>query len=183
MTVIAAVVKEGKIWMGCDSAAADTESGALTLMRDSKVARLGKHLLIGASGELRLVNIVHHVFEPPNPTARTADMAYLCGPFTTKLRKAFEDNAWDKPRDAEGNGGHEFALVIGYRGSLYFMDSDLDICRSADDFEACGSGGDIAKGSLHATHKMAPRARVLKALAAAERYNAYVRRPFRIHTA
>lgn len=176
MTCIVSVVKEGVVWMGCDSAVCDDDDNA-TIMRESKITRRGD-LLMGWAGSLRLGNLVQHVFDPPVRKARTPDMKYLAGPFVDSLHKLMRDRA---PRvEEDSKDGFNLRMLIGYRGGLYFLDGELDICRSVDDFEACGSGAEIARGALFVTSKLAPRTRLLRALSAAERHKTSVRRPFRV---
>lgn len=176
MTCIVSVIKDGVVWMGCDSLVSD-DADCATTMRESKITRRGE-LLMGWAGSLRLGNLIQHVFEPPVRKARTPDMKYLAGPFIDSFYKLMRERA---PRVEEDcKDGLNLRMLIGYRGGLYFLDGELDICRSIDDFESCGSGAEIARGALFATPKLAPRTRLLRALQAAEHHKTSVRRPFKI---
>jgi len=73
----------------------------------------------------------------------------------------------------------EVVLLVGYRGRLYYVDSDLHIGRAHYGYEAIGLGGPIATGSL-ATSFGSPYARVHLALMASARHSTAVRQPFTI---
>lgn len=180
MTCLAAIVEKGTVWIGADSTNSEPDSGDLTISRDSKVFKRGE-ILIAHAGDLRLGNLMQYVLEIPRRTDRKRnDMAYLAGPFAAAVKRCMTDNAWETPRDAEDNGGFDFQFLIGYRGAIYLMGEALDLCRSVEDFETAGSGSEIARGVLYATPKMAPRARIIKALTASSKYNAFVRGPYKV---
>jgi hypothetical protein len=70
-------------------------------------------------------------------------------------------------------------VLIGVAGNLYTMHGgDYQIAKAACGYDAIGSGGMIALGSLHSTPKKSPVARIQLALEAAQEYMASVRGPF-----
>lgn len=178
MTCLVGVVKDGHITMGCDGVVIDG-NGNVTVSRDSKIIRKGD-LLIGTAGSWRLSNLVHHVFVPPARKPRTPDMKYLAGPFVDALHRCLRDHAPRVEATAERDGMLELNLMVGFRGALYAIESEFDVTRSTDDFDALGSGCQVARGALYATPKLAPKTRVLKALAAADRYKESVGKPFKV---
>lgn len=177
MTCIAGIARGGKVWMAGDSATSMDDD--MFVVRDPKVVKRGG-MLLGCAGEVRLLNLVHHVLEIPQRKTRMTDMHYLTGPFADALARCVRAKAPHIDNSADKEDGMEFAMLIGYRGALYSMDSNYDIIRSVDDFDAIGSGGQVARGALYMAGTLAPRTALLRALSAAERYKASVRRPFRV---
>jgi len=72
--------------------------------------------------------------------------------------------------------------MIGWRGRLFCVYSDLQVAESAWPFMALGCGDHLALGSLHSTeeYQHTPRERLTLALQAAEAFSAGVRGPFTI---
>lgn len=151
----------------------------MLVCRDSKVAKRGE-MLLGCAGEVRLLNLVQHVLEIPQRKTRMTDMRYLTGPFADALARCVRLRAPHIDATGSDKDGMEFALLLGYRGALYSMDSNYDIVRSVDDFDAIGTGAQVARGALYMAGTLAPRTALLRALTAAERYKSNVRRPFRV---
>ena len=84
--------------------------------------------------------------------------------------------------DDDGCGGSMGALnsqfLIAVGGNLYSVGVDGTV-EEVEDYIAIGSGGDLASGSLLATEKtkMTPEERIVKAITAAARGDAYVSKP------
>ena len=92
------------------------------------------------------------------------------------IRQTLKDGGFAKIENSIEEGG---TFLVGYAGRLFQIYGDFQVAESADLFDACGAGMDVALGVLHATRKGAnPRARLQAALEAASRYNASVRPPF-----
>lgn len=165
--------------MGGDSALTDSDTGSLSVLRDPKVFVRGT-CLVGTASNMRILQLVGHVFVPPAHDAGHDDVQHMVVGFVGELKALLEKNGCLK-RDGDCDS-HEAQHLVGYRGSLYCVDSDFQAHRVACGFAAVGSGADIALGSLHTTARlrMPPKDRVMVALRAAEAHNAHVRRPFHI---
>ena len=73
------------------------------------------------------------------------------------------------------------ALLIGFRGKLYQMQGNFQLITTKEGYDAVGSGGNIALGSLHSTTGwFSTQKRIKAALDAACRANAGCRPPFTI---
>lgn len=70
------------------------------------------------------------------------------------------------------------------RGSLFCIDSDLQVAEHRLPYAAAGCGEQIALGALHATSNsgLKPKKRIEAALKAAEQFSAGVRGPFTIES-
>ena len=84
MTCIIGLVHGGHVTMGADSAITfgSNKAGVTT---ESKIWWAGRRMLIGAAGDGRFCNVVHHMFKPP-PNRRRNPMAYMVNDFPAALR-------------------------------------------------------------------------------------------------
>lgn len=174
MTAIAALVsRDGTVWMGGDSATSLGDN--VRHDRDPKVARVGE-MLVGYAGSGRAGQVLLHHFKPPERKSGLTDLQYLSGPFVKKLRKLFEDH--HEARDVEsGDGIH---VLVGYRGAVYIFDAGDGLSATSLNYDAIGSGSDVALGALYATAKIAmrPEKRLRLALEAAAEFKTGVAPPF-----
>jgi ATP-dependent protease HslVU (ClpYQ) peptidase subunit len=186
MTAIVALEHEGKVWMGCDSAAIATGSYDLMLrhVNDPKIIAFPEHdLIIGCSGMNRLVSLIADKFIPPDDeeTADQPKRVYACA-VRDALRELFEGQGGienDKPSTVDGY------CLIGYQGVVWEMDSQFALTQPADAFAAIGCGNAFALGAMYGLRHapepyeaMDPEYMIEAALEAAERFSAGVRGPF-----
>lgn len=173
MTCIAGVAENGKVWIGGDSAG--ISGWALRARADEKVFRK-KGMLFGFTTSFRMGDLIRFAFMPPAQTVKQGDREYLCTTFIDALRDCFKDGGYRKSDQGVESGG---TFLLGYRGRLYMICDDFQVGESAHGYDAVGSGHEVAIGAL-CVGNVTPRARVLKALHAAERHNAAVRGPFKV---
>lgn len=186
MTAIVALEHEGKVWMGCDSAAIATGSYDLMLrhVSDPKIIAFPEHdLIIGCSGMNRLVSLIADKFTPPDDE-ETADQPkrVYASAVRDALRDLFESEGGienDKPSSVDGY------CLIGYQGTVWEMDSQFALTKPADAFAAIGCGNAFALGAMYGLEYMrkvdetvTPEYMIEVALEAAERFSAGVRGPF-----
>lgn len=179
MTCVVGLEHAGSVYLGGDSALTDSDTGSLSVLRDPKVfVRSG--CLVGTASSMRILQLVGHVFVPPPQAPELDDVQHMVVGFVGELKAFLEKNGCLK-RDGDCDS-HDAQHLVGYRGSLYGIDSDFQAHRVACGWAAIGSGADIALGSMHTTSKlrMSPKDRVMAALRAAEAHNAHVRRPFHV---
>jgi len=181
MTCIVGILHDDAIYVGGDSAAIDVETLATSIRMDEKVFLTeGGDFVMGFAGSWRMGQLVRYALDVPEHPRAKDDMTYLVNDFADALKKMLSE----KGSLTKDNGVVMFdgELVLGYRGNLYVIDSDLHVSRSADDFVASGMGAPIALGALYATKhsRMGPEKRIALALGAAARYNASVKPPFHV---
>jgi hypothetical protein len=162
--------------MGGDSAA--TCNGIVGYRAAGKVYRRGEFLM-GGAGSTRAQDLLRYSFEPP-PPSEDLD-AYMTRDFAAAMRKVLEENG----RLAEDNEGYKTfgsRLLVGVRGRLYEIDPAFAIHCDACEYNAIGSGCEIALGVMYATEKLAwkPEERIRLALRAAEHWTTDVRGPFTV---
>jgi hypothetical protein len=83
---------------------------------------------------------------------------------------------WDLPETG-------FEALVGFRGRLFHLYGTNQITEELAGYDACGSGAQVARGSLFSTdHEphVSPKTRITLALKAAERFTSSVRAPFNI---
>lgn len=179
MTCVVGLEHAGSVYLGGDSALSDADTGSLSVLRDPKVFIRGS-AAVGTASNMRILQLVGHVFVPPAQDALHDDVQHMLVRFVGELKSLLEKDGCLK-KDGEGDS-HEAQHLVGYNGSLYCIDSDFQAHRVACGWAAIGSGADLALGSMHTTARlrMSPRDRVAAALRAAEAHNAHVRRPFHV---
>lgn len=175
MTCIVGIVEGDRVWMGGDSAGLAGYS--LTVRADQKVFRNGEFLL-GFCGSFRMGQLLRYSFQPPKQPRRSDVYRYMVTTFVDGVRDTLKKGGFArKKEDVEEIDG---SFLVGYRGRLFVVDEDYQIAEALDGFVAVGCGQEIAQGALYVTQTMDARKRVRRALDAAERYSAGVRRPFAI---
>ena len=175
MTVIVGVIDGGKAWIGGDSALSDVHNHELIACVNSKVFRVGE-FLVGCSGSARVADALRYSFDPPKHPRRMDPARYMRTAFINAVRDTLR--AAGTLQQQHGVDGCEANVLIGYRGRLFIIEGDLHVHEAIDDYAAVGSGGSVANGALSVSKGVAPRKRILAAMAASERYTVSVRRPF-----
>lgn len=179
MTCIAALVDNGTVWMGGDSAG--VAGIDLVVRKDPKVFRLGP-LLIGYTSSFRMGQLLR--FSDDAKHAMESRDCEACEPFEAMvryfvpaIRKLFTDHGFaTKNNNVESAG----TFLVGYRSRLFSVEDDYQVGEVAGDINACGCGAQLALGSLLSTLGQKPRGRVRMALECAEHFSAGVRGPFTI---
>ena len=184
MTCIVAMAHAGVVHMAGDSML--TTGEGLRFRTDMPKVWVQGEFIFGGAGTFRPLQLLRHRFKPPEPNPREESMAYLACGFTDALRDVFSGDGWtpgagdNEPPDAF----REFAVLMGYHGLLYGIDSTLTVHRFDQPFVATGAGAEVALGAMHALHPLvmneerSPRDALIQALEAAETYIANVGGPF-----
>jgi hypothetical protein len=176
LTAIAALVHDGKVYMGGDSAGVSGLS--LTQRLDAKVFVNGPFIM-GFTTSFRMGQLLHWAFVPPVQPNGVSDERFMSTDFIDAVRKTLKEGGYAKRENEVEQGG---MFLVGYHGQLWQIDSDYQVAIPLAGFEAIGSGFDLCLGSLHTSASnlvsVPPESRVEIALEAAERFNAGVRSPF-----
>ena len=196
MTTIVAFQGDGFTVVGTDSRISliDEDGSAYQIATlgggTSKVALNGKYLL-GAAGDLRAINILHHAFQPPAPAPSLKGKrldAFITTKFIPSLRSCFEEQGYvlvDKsgPNKAE----HESQIIVVINGSVYVIDSDYSWMNDSSGTYAMGTGSTYALGALHVltgSKKLSiaqAKQNILKALAVAAKFDPGTGSPFQTY--
>lgn len=177
MTIVVGVRWKGTVIIGADSAG--TADYQLVVRQDRKVFEVGPYVL-GFCGSFRMGQLLAHAFKPAPPPRRGRDLErFMVVDFVDGLRAALKTGGWARTTNGQEEGG---IFLVGVRGRLFHVEADYQVGEPRDDYDAVGSGADVARGALFAGRSFKPMHRVRLALRAAERHNAGCRGPFHILT-
>ncbi|AGL18763.1 hypothetical protein [Actinoplanes sp. N902-109] len=172
MTAIVGLVAGKRVLIGGDSAGVAGMS--LTVRADAKVFRKDRYLF-GFTTSFRMGQLLRYSLTLPRPDGDLD--AFMATTFIDALRDCLKTGGWAMKDNEREEGG---TFLVGVKGRLFAIHDDYQVAQAADGYAAVGCGDQIALGALHATEGLGlePRHRVLRALAAAERFSAGVRGPF-----
>lgn len=176
MTCIVGVKYNKKVYIGGDSAMTN-QIGQQSLSAESKVFINGK-VAFGICGSPKVINPLMLAKLPKRKFGQNI-REFVSKELIPSIQNALREGGC--VIESKEHGEHfEGAMLLGYEGNLYRLESNFQIITDAHGFDSVGSGADIAIGSLHATKKLNPRQRILKALQASAIGNSGVRPPFNI---
>lgn len=194
MTTIVAIQGDKYSLVCCDSRISSMDENGfvsqITTLRDgtAKVGTNGKYLL-GAAGDMRAINILHHVFQPPPPTpglkGKKLDQ-FITSKFVPALRDCFEKQGYALPeRDASNHmAEHGSTILVSLNGSIYVIEGDYSWTSDATGLYSMGTGSAYALGALHvlaSKRKMTSsqaKTIALKALNVATKYDPHTGSPY-----
>ena len=162
----------------------------ITTLREGngKVASNGKYLL-GAAGDMRAINLLHHVYQPPTvPPATTGKK--LDQFFTSKVipsvRECFEQHGYALPDTNEKKhiAEHDSTVLVVVGGVIYVIDGDYSWTSDAQNYYALGTGAPYALGALQVSRgkrKLSisqAKTLALKAINVAAKFDPHTGAPF-----
>lgn len=179
MTCVIGLLCEDRVIFGADSAGTRLEALEQFRFKTSKSFQNGPYVF-GCAGSFRLMQIVKHCFEPPEPDWDRLEK-FMARDFSASLRECLKEQGWLEQLDERDSAtGGELLVSVG--GRLFLSTSDFGMLEPENDYCAIGCGGPCAIGALYATASLDPpldaRERVTLALQAAQEFNAGVREPF-----
>lgn len=195
MTTILAIQGDGFAVVGTDTRISlmDEDGSAYQIATmgggTSKIASNGKYLL-GAAGDLRAINILHHSFQPPTPAPSLKGKrldAFITTKFIPSLRACFEENGY-AGSEKKNQAVHNSELIAVINGCIYVIDSDYSWMNDSSGIYGLGTGAPFALGALHVmpkTKKQTPtsaKQNILKGLAVAARFDPGTGSPFQTFT-
>lgn len=198
MTTILAIQGDGFAVIGVDSRVSEigqeelVTTQILTLTEtNSKVASNGRYLL-GAAGDVRAINILHHAFKPPEcpPNLRGKKLDHF---FTIKfipsLMECFDTHKYSQPQNENSLHLAEqgSSIIVAINGTLYVIDGDYSWASDMSGIYAIGTGAQYALGATYAqigkTKSTIGNIRkiILKGLAASAKFDPNTGAPFHLH--
>lgn len=145
MTTIAAI--QGSSWavVGFDSQVSESDGRKYQLPNNAaKCFEVGPYI-IGVAGDFRVVNILAHSLNPPEPPKAVGEKLdkFMTTRFVPALRRAFENNFYNRDGKEEGA-----LLIVVVNGTIYEVGPNFDCIRDDRGIYAVGSGGNFALGAL-----------------------------------
>lgn len=174
MTCIVGLVDHGAVYIGGDSAG--VSGSYLEVRSDAKVFKTGD-FLIGFSTSWRMGQLLRYAFKPPLHAPGMEATEYMATLFVDAVRDCLKAGGFARKESERETGG---LFLVGYTGRLFSIDDDYQVGETLDGYSAIGAGKQIALGSLYSTQGLLAEARIKTALAASERWTAWVRAPFTI---
>lgn len=194
MTTIVAIQGDGYACLGTDSRISSFDDSGMAYQittlgaGTSKIAVNGKYLL-GAAGDVRAINILHHAFIPPSPPAsykgRKLDM-FITKQFIPALRECFEEQGYAKPDNDEKAhmAEQDSTIIVVIHGIIYVIEGDYGWTSDSNGIYAIGTGAPYALGALHTItngKKLAisqAKTAITKALGVSAKFDPYSGSPF-----
>ena len=164
MTAVIGIREKNKVYLGCDSAFSNNVCIYMSSM--NKVFKNSGYL-IGYSGSLKHGEIIKHLKLPKcNDLNIDRFMVNDLMPFIAR----------NLPKS------NSVELLIGFKGRLFHMQSDMSVISHAENFDAIGVGSQYSIGALYALRKtnLLSKQKIRIALEITERFCPSVRRPFKI---
>ena len=175
MSCVAAVVENGKVWMGADSAASDGED--MVTLTNRKAFFNGPYL-IGAVGSMRMTQLLQYKLEPPSYVdPKVPLIKFMATDFIEAVRRTFSVGGFMSQQDEHSSSG---IFLVAFRGHIFRFEGDFQVFERVDGFEAIGCGSPYALGALSVSTSDTAEIRLVKALGSATYFSAHVRKPYLI---
>lgn len=174
MTCIVALEHDGYVWLGTDSAASNGHT--LSIVDTPKIIKNG-NLVFGYTSSFRFADLLRFKLKFPNQKRGQDDRDYIVGVVVEKIRNSLKAGGFAKVTEGCRESGG--TALIAYRGKVYTLQDDFSIIRYVDGYSSCGSGGELALGSLATTAALdvKPEDRVRLALQVAAKHCCTVEGP------
>lgn len=192
MTTIIGIQGDGYAVICADSRISSQADGSYQIgtLREgsSKLAQNGKYI-IGAAGDVRAINILQHVFQPPAPPPNTTGKnldQFFTAKFIPTLRECFESQGYAVPdrEDKEHMAEQGSSIIVAVNGTIYVVESDYSWSSEASGLYALGSGSAYALGAMQVLvrnrklNSQLARSYALRALAVASKYDSGTGAPY-----
>ena len=194
MTTIIGIQGQDYALVCSDSRISTMDEGGFTSQittlgsNSTKIAENNKYLL-GAAGDMRAINILHHAFTPPTLPAGTTGKKldnFITTKFVPALRECFEKQGYASPENESAThiAQHESTIMTVVAGSIYVIDGDYSWTSDINGVYAMGTGSSYALGALQVlcSSKVMTVAQAkkvaLKAIAVSAKYDPYTGGPF-----
>lgn len=181
MTCIVGIAKDGKVYLGADSALGYGYKKAK--LDVPKIFELGE-FIIGISGYPRFSQLIQYSLNLPQQKSEESDMGYLINVFVKAIINCIDANQFTSSENSDGKEIPGSNMIFGYRGNLYVLDSNFQIVQTTENYAAIGSGMDEALAALktmeltgYAVH---PKDAIKTALKVSSYFNMGVDEPFRV---
>lgn len=162
----------------------------ITTLREGtgKMAANGKYLL-GAAGDMRAINLLHHVYQPPaippGTTGKKLDQ-FFTAKVIPSIRECFEQHGYALPDTNEKKhiAEQDSIILVSVLGTIYVIEGDYSWTSDAQNFYAIGTGSAYALGALQVTRgkrKLSvsqAKTLALKAINVAAKYDPHTGSPF-----
>lgn len=195
MTTIIAVQGQDFAVVGVDSRISSMDEGGFVLQTSTmrsgtgKIREVGRYLL-GAAGDVRAINLLHHAFTPPVPPKQAGAVLdrFMTVKFVPALRQLFDEHGFSRPETISSThvAEHTSTILAVVNATVYVIDCDYSWVSEDSGCYALGTGASFALGAMAAMKSRqvsvaAEKQKVLKALRAASVFDPHTGPPFSIY--
>ena len=195
MTTIIGIQGDGFCVITADSriSTLDSDEGPISQivsLRESngKIGLNGRYIL-GAAGDLRAINILHHAFTPPNPTPTLRGKKldhFVTAKFIPSLRECFESHGYALPENGSKThiAEHSSTVIMAINGVIYIIDGDYSWISDSGGVFVIGTGAQYALGALYAIQPKGKltiagaRKMAMKAVSVSAKFDPYTGAPY-----
>ncbi len=181
MTILVAVKKNGKIWMGADRITTFGSEYSTDLVNASKIIKL-KHAYLATSGYTLLDNIIEHLYENNHKMMESefknrAQVFQFFLDMYNEMKKTY--TLVDTGKETYAGIYNVFLLVTPH--SIYGISNNLSV-HEYDRYAAKGAGSDYSQGTLYSLYELIDDGHELcrVALEAACHFSIYCKEPIDI---
>lgn len=181
MTILVAVKKNGKVWMGADRITTFGSEYSTDLVNASKIIKL-KHAYLATSGYTLLDNVIEHLYEHNHKMMESnfenrAQVFQFFLELYGEMKKTY--TLVDTGKETYAGIYNVFLLVTPT--SIFGISNNLSV-HEYDKFAAKGAGSDYSQGTLYALYELMDDGRELCriALEAACHFSIYCKEPIDI---
>lgn len=143
-------------------------------IREAKIFRRGAYL-IGNTGSFRLGQMLKYDIDLPEPAETDDTMGFMVCQFVEAVRQRMVALSISPRRDNVDKGGN---FLVAIRDRIFHIYEDFQVNERHEDYDAAGSGMEVALGSLYSTGALPAKERLNQALAAADHFGSHVRPPY-----
>jgi len=120
-----------------------------------------------------MIQLLRYKFDIPEYVTGRDKRAYLVADFAEALQNYLIKVNFHK----DGLGGN---LLLSWEGELFTIGEHLQVCNTADNYDAIGKSSEVAIGSLYTTAQLdlSPLQRLYLALKATEHHTCVVSSPY-----
>ena len=180
MSVVVAIKKDGKIYMGCDSQV--TNGGTRTTLKNSNNYKIWKVLdvdncLMGSVGNLRdacVIRTMDDLVSEYNVYRHHICFDFVVNKIVPDIIERLQKAHYIKDCGVFEN--MDSAFLFAFEDQLYLIHNDASVIE-IEDCIAIGSGKNEAVGSLLSTEGLSPEERIIKAIKASAANDIYVDYP------
>lgn len=193
MTTIVGIQGPNYAVLGADSRIVqmdDTNWGQISTLpaHHSKIARINNHYLIGAAGDVRAINLLHHAWKPPKPSPRLSKQkldSFITREVIPGIRTLFDEHGYSN-RNEHTEATQNSMIMLAVNNTIYVIDSSYAWATDKTGLYAIGTGAPYALGALHAlpptkTPKQAQH-NIKTALNIASQHDPHTAPPHKTHT-
>lgn len=155
MTTIAAIRGPAWVLVGCDSIIVAEGERKYVLPEDTAKVFWNGAYLMGVAGDLRVINVLQHAFEPPDASRMRGTRLdkFMISSFIPALKTCMEENLGSS-KDLAG-----CTVLVVVNKVAYEIGNSYEIIRDEIGIHAIGTGAPFALGALYALCQTDPAER------------------------